>query len=90
MKYKYALLGVLTLCLAGCSRPQSGTPAEDEAQEERMRTFLNNSSPRNMNQQPKAVPEFRKNFNVKGSSTESNSDNALSDESYSEEAKVPE
>ena len=75
----YVLVCILALFIAGCQRPQSGTPAEEEAQEERMRAFLNDSSPRNMNQQPKAVPEFRKNIDFKRSSKD-NDDKVLVEE----------
>jgi len=83
---KYLLLCFLTLSLAGCPRPQAGTPAEEEAQEERMRGFLNDSSPRNTNQQPKATPEFTKNLDLKGSSSNKSSD-ASADSETQDNAK---
>ena len=61
----YLFLILLCLAFTGCTRlAQPATPEEQEAQEEKMREFLNDSSPRNMNQQPKAIPEFTKRFNT--------------------------
>lgn len=90
MKLKYLVLCFLTLSLAGCPRPQAVTPAEDEAQEERMRGFLNDSSPRNTNQQPKVTPEFKKNFNLKGNSGNKSSDTLDSETQDNAEEVDPE
>ncbi len=59
----------LCLLLTGCHNPETPmTPEQQEAQQERMREFLDESSPRNRNQQPKAVPEIVKNYEIKRTS----------------------
>lgn len=58
------LLGV-SLLLSGCpSQKVVLSPEERTAQEQRMRDFLNDSSPRNMNQQSKVTPEFTTQFRL--------------------------
>ena len=58
------LVGV-SLLLSGCaSQKVELNPEERTAQEQRMRDFLNDSSPRNMNQQSKVTPEFTKQFRL--------------------------
>lgn len=58
----------LSLLLSGCFFEKATlSPAERAAQEQRMRDFLNDSSPRNMNQQSKATPEFTKRFQMPAS-----------------------
>jgi len=60
------LVGLLCMAISGCTRfAQPETPLEQEEQEQRMRVFLENSSPRNMNDHPKVTPEFTKVFNTK-------------------------
>lgn len=54
----------LSLVLAGCTREQASTPQEQEEQETRMRDLLIESSPRNMNDIPKAVPEFKRDYDL--------------------------
>lgn len=45
--------------IMGCGRPaQPITEQEKAEQDVLMREFLNGSSPRNMNGEPKAIPEF--------------------------------
>jgi len=61
---KQLLFIVCCLALSGCERPAPSTPAEEEAQVERMRGFLKDSSPRNMNEHPKVVPEFTTTFDT--------------------------
>jgi hypothetical protein len=61
---KRLLLILCCLVLSGCERPAPLSPAEDEAQATRMRGFLRDSSPRNMNEHPKVVPEFTTNFDL--------------------------
>lgn len=61
------LIGCLgfSLLLSGCaSEKLAQTPEARSAQEQRMRDFLNDSSPRNMNQQSKVTPEFTKRFRL--------------------------
>ena len=58
------LVGV-SLLLNGCtSQKVELKPEERTAQEQRMRDFLNDSSPRNMNQQSKVTPEFTTQFRL--------------------------
>jgi hypothetical protein len=64
MNMKRLLFIVCCLALNGCERAAPATPAEEEAQVERMRGFLKDSSPRNMNEHPKVVPEFTTTFNT--------------------------
>ncbi len=60
------LLGFSVL-LSGCVLDKTAmSPEERGAQEQRMRDFLNDSSPRNMNQQSKVTPEFTKQFRLPG------------------------
>ncbi len=60
------LLGC-SLLLGGCVLDKTAmSPEERGAQEQRMRDFLNDSSPRNMNQQSKVTPEFTKQFRLPG------------------------
>jgi hypothetical protein len=61
---KRLLFVLFCLALSGCERPTPATPAEEEAQATRMRGFLRDSSPRNMNEHPKVVPEFTTNFDL--------------------------
>jgi hypothetical protein len=57
----------LSLLLNGCaSQKVVLSPEERTVQEQRMRDFLNDSSPRNMNQQSKVTPEFTKQFRLAG------------------------
>lgn len=55
------MLGVLSACAS--QRPANMSPEEEasylEAEGQRAKEMLSETSPRNMNQQPKAVPEFR-------------------------------
>jgi len=63
----YFLMFLLCITISGCSRyAQPATPAEAEVQEEKMREWLKNSSPRATNQLPKAVPEFQETFSTSG------------------------
>jgi hypothetical protein len=56
---------ILNLVLIGCSRDQPlMTASDEEEQEVRMRQLLEDTSPRNMNDIPKAVPEFKKTYNL--------------------------
>jgi hypothetical protein len=72
---RYLGLVLVFIIVSGCTRfAQPATPVEQEEQEERMREFLDKSSPRNMSDLPKVTPEFIKRFNTKtnaqkGSST---------------------
>ncbi len=67
-KMRYVWLVVLCIVVSGCTRyAQPATPLEQEEQEDRMREFLNDSSPRNMNDHPKVTPEFTRSFNTRGS-----------------------
>lgn len=50
--------------LVGCAYEQPSTPAEQEAQEFKMRELLNDTSPRNMNDQPKATQEFKRTYDL--------------------------
>ena len=60
------LVGI-SLLLTGCaSQKVALSPEERTVQEQRMRDFLNDSSPRNMNQQSKVTPEFTKQFPLSG------------------------
>ncbi len=67
---KYILLALLCVSVSACKSQEPSTPLEQEEQEQRMRQFLNDSSPRNTNQHSKVVPEFRKTFNTGSSSSE--------------------
>ena len=66
-------LAVMMLCVlvSGCKNAEPATPKEQEEQEQRMRYFLNETSPRNMNDHPKVTPEFKKTFNTKSSKQDS-------------------
>lgn len=66
---KKILVVTILLSVAGCfwnGKPM--TAEEQEEQGERMREFLDESSPRNRNQQPKVVPEFVKEYSSQPSS----------------------
>ena len=68
MRHKMGLLISLScaLCLGACTRGQAVlSPAERGEQEQRMRMFLEDSSPRSMNVQPRVTPEFSKSFSLK-------------------------
>ena len=65
---RYLLLILVSLTISGCQNKSPLTPQEQEEQETRMRAFLNESSPRNMNQLPKVAPELKRSFNMKNSS----------------------
>ncbi len=70
------LLGFSVL-LSGCVVDKAAlSPEERVDQEQRMRDFLNDSSPRNMNQQSKATPEFTKQFRLPGSRKQDVDDSA--------------
>ncbi len=57
----------VSLLLHGCaSQKVVLSPEERTTQEQKMRDFLNDSSPRNMNQQSKATPEFTRQFRLPG------------------------
>ena len=63
MRFMVVFLSVL---VSGCIFNRAPLdPQDQDEQEARMREFLRESSPRNMNQQPKAVPEFIKTYNLK-------------------------
>lgn len=64
MRYLWILMlcGLCGATLVGCSDRRPASLAEQEAQEEKMREFLNDSSPRNMNDLPKAATEFKRNI----------------------------
>jgi hypothetical protein len=65
---RYVILMTLIILLSACTRTvEHLTPKEQEDQEERMRYFLEDTSPRNMNDHPKVTPEFNKTFNLKSS-----------------------
>jgi hypothetical protein len=69
---RYLILGLLCVAIGGCSKYAApSTPKEEEAQESRMRYYLEETSPRNSNGLPKVTPEFRKSFNLKKSSSNS-------------------
>lgn len=56
---------ILSLVLAGCSRDKPlMTASEEEEQEVRMRQLLEDSSPRNTNDIPKAIPEFKRTYDL--------------------------
>ncbi|MBP6104383.1 MAG: hypothetical protein KBD23_05730 [Gammaproteobacteria bacterium] len=58
---------IVSLLLNGCaSQKVVLSPEERTTQEQKMRDFLNDSSPRNMNQQSKATPEFTTQFRLPG------------------------
>jgi len=61
---QWALLGGCLLTSIACTRLNRPPTAEEDAM---MRETLVETSPRNMNEQPKAVPEFK--FNFGGPST---------------------
>lgn len=66
MRYLWVIFACISVI--GCTRfAQPATPLEQEEQEERMREFLDKSSPRNMNEHPKVTPEFTKKFNTRAS-----------------------
>jgi len=59
------LLIILCVAISGCARNvQPSTPEEVAERETRMRQFLKDSSPRAMNNNPKAVDEYVKTFKV--------------------------
>lgn len=69
---RYLILALLCVAISGCSKYAApSTPAEEEAQESRMRTILEETSPRNSSGQPRVTPEFRKSFNLKTNSNSS-------------------
>jgi len=69
---RYLILGLLCVGISGCSRYATpSTPAEEEAQESRMRYYLEETSPRNSSGLPRVTPEFRKSFNLKTNSSDS-------------------
>ena len=85
---RYLILGLLCVAISGCSKYAApSTPAEEEAHESRMRSVLEETSPRNSSGQPRVTPEFRKSFNLKknaGSSedvpsTKQSADNIISE-----------
>lgn len=53
--------GLLTGCASAGAPPltQAQEAADQEATEQRAKEMLSETNPRNMNEQPKAVPEFR-------------------------------
>lgn len=61
------------LMMTGCAKnPTPLTPAEQDEQETRMRNFLYDTAPRNMDRQvPKVTPEFSRTFNLKSDNTRS-------------------
>ena len=70
---RYLILGLLCVLCSGCSKYATpSTPAEAEAQESRMRYYLDETSPRNSSNLPKVTPEFKKTFN--GSTSDSGSE----------------
>ena len=79
---KRVLLILCCLALSGCERPAPATPAEEAAQAERMRGFLRDSSPRNMNEHPKVVPEFTTNINLNKSDDKKKKEEKEVEEDY--------
>lgn len=68
---RYVFLIALGFLLSACTRTvEHLTPKEQDEQETRMRYFLEESSPRNMDGHAKVTPEFTKTFNSKSSSTQ--------------------
>ena len=62
----YLILGLLCVAISGCSQYATpSTPAEAEAQQSRMRTVLEETSPRHSSGLQRVTPEFRKSFNLK-------------------------
>lgn len=60
---RYLILGLLCVSIMGCTKyAASSTPEEEEAQEGRMRYFLEETSPRNSSGLPRVTPEFNKTF----------------------------
>ena len=60
---RYLILGLLCVVLSGCTKyAEPSTPAEEEAQESRMRYYLEETSPRNSTSLPRVTPEFSKPF----------------------------
>lgn len=59
---KLIALGGVVL-LSGCMVDKASMTADERVeQESRMRRFLNDSSPRNMNEEPKVTPEINHRF----------------------------
>jgi hypothetical protein len=63
---KIAIISVMVTLMLGCAqRPTNMTPEEEaayrDAEQARAQEMLSETSPRNMNQLPKAMPEFRAN-----------------------------
>ena len=59
------LLMILCVAISGCARnAQPSTPEEVAEQETIMRQYLKDSSPRAMNDNPKAVDEYVKTFKM--------------------------
>ncbi len=78
---RYVVLMALCLMVSGCKNAGPSTPKEQEEQEQRMRVFLDETSPRNMNNLPKVTPEFKKTFNTRGSDKKSGASASKSAES---------
>ena len=75
------LLMILCVAISGCARnTQPSTPEEAAEQETRMRQFLKDSSPRAMNDNPKAVDEYVKTFKTGDSEPPSTSKKSNKDE----------
>ncbi len=69
---RYLILGLLCVAISGCHRyAEPSTPAEEQAQESKMRYVLEETSPRNSSGLPRVTPEFRKSFNLKANSSSS-------------------
>lgn len=66
---RYLILGLLCISISGCSQYATpSTPAEAEAQESRMRYYLDETSPRNSSNLPKVTPEFKTSYGSTGNS----------------------
>lgn len=56
---------LLAILISGCTfNKQSTSLADQEAKEQMARQVLQESSPRNMNEHPKVVDEFKKSINL--------------------------
>lgn len=66
--FSFLLVSLVIVGLVGCGspRPENMTPEEEaeyqRAESQRAREMLSDTSPRNMNNLPKAIPEFRTRF----------------------------
>ncbi len=86
---RYLILGLLCVAISGCSKyAEPSTPAEEEAQESRMRTVLEETSPRNSSGLPRVTPEFRKSFNLKTKSSSSESEDVPMTKQSANDARI--